>query len=225
MGGFLTPDSIDPNEYLRVVLVSKTLELIGAVNGQLLDLSDPKFWQQFGTLTPEEVAAYFQTVWLREINMSLAGIIISYACATCPSFALPCDGSSYARVDYPQLYAALDSVYILDADNFVVPDLRDVVEVGEGTSHALDDSGGEETHTLTTTEMPSHAHADSGHLHTEVTAVPTLIAIGAGVPAASAVPGVGVTGTSSANLTNTGGDGAHNNMQPYRVTRKAIIAF
>lgn len=217
MTGYLTPDAIDPQTFLRVLVVSKTIELIAAVNGQLGGLGSPRNWQQFGSMTPEEIADYFFGVWLEYIGMSLVGVILPYATSSCPTFALPCDGTSYARVDYPELYAAIDTAFHLDADNFFVPDLRFAVPLGASGSHAVGEVGGEETHTLVTSEMPSHSHTDTGHTHTEITAVPAIGAALVGVPIPSAIPGVGVTGGGFASIANTGGDGAHNNLQPYVV--------
>ena len=41
------------------------------------------------------------------------------------------------------------------------PDLRDRFVLGGGGTHAVGDTGGEETHTLTLEEMPVHAHESS----------------------------------------------------------------
>jgi len=223
MAGYLTPDLIDTSEVLRVILISQNLNLLGALTNAIDMLSQESAWQKFGALTPEEVAQYFFDVAWNERSMSLAGVILPYASAVCPTFALPCDGTVYNRIDYPVLYGVLDSVFIIDADTFSVPDLSGRVPVGEGGGHAIADVGGEETHVLTLSESPGHSHADTGHTHTEGIAVPTLIAIGAGVPAPSAVPGLGITGVGSAALTSAGGDGAHNNMQPYLTVKYCII--
>lgn len=75
-------------------------------------------------------------------------------------------------------------------------------------------SGGEETHTLTTTEMPVHNH--------EIAVTYPTIADGRQIP-------LGQNGTTyfnnsgGANHINTaGGGGAHNNMQPYLVVTKIV---
>lgn len=89
---------------------------------------------------------------------SRIGDIVATANAVLPSFGLACDGSSYERVDYPDLYAALDSAYIDDADNFHVPDLRDKTVLGAG-NRSIGDTGGAETHSLAISEMPTHQHS------------------------------------------------------------------
>ena len=62
-----------------------------------------------------------------------------------PAHLLRCDGAQYARVDYPDLYAALDwsgSPYIVDVDNFTVPNLADHFVMGsDGTNEG--DTGGD----------------------------------------------------------------------------------
>ncbi len=155
------------------------------------------------------------------------GKLFPFATQDPPPNTLECDGATYNRVDFPLLYALLDANFIVDADTFVVPDMQSRFIVGAGTgsglsAYGVNASGGDESITLTTAEMPSHSHTDVGHVHTEGNAIPTAITIGAGVPAPSALPSVGVTGSSSANLTNTGGDGAHENRPPYRALRWCI---
>jgi microcystin-dependent protein len=225
VGGYLTPDTINPAKTLRLVMVSLDLHLWGAVTDAIDALSDVDNWQEYGAKTPEEIAAYFFDVAWDEREMSLVGVIFDFAGGVVPAYALACDGATYNRVDYPLLYATLDSSFIVDANTFNVPDFRDRTIVGAGSNHAVGDIGGAETHTLAENEMPSHSHTDTGHTHTEITATPVVVTIGAGAPVPSAVPSVGVTGAGFAGLTNTGGGGAHNNMQPFGVARKIIIAF
>src|SRR5262249_38638425 len=110
----------------------------------------------------------------RDIMSSEIGSVIPYFTTDPPPNTLVCDGASYNRVDFPILYALLDSAFIIDADTFFVPDMRGRAFIGVGTgsglsTYAMGDTGGEESHTLTTTEMPSHSHTDTGHIHTEGT--------------------------------------------------------
>ncbi len=227
---YLTPDSIDPVEVLRVVLVSQNVKLWGALTDAIDELGKAKNWEQFGLLTADEVAAYFFEVAWRERQMTVIGVMLPYASQDCPSFALPCDGTQYNRVDYPNLYAVLDPAFIVDADHFVTPDLRSRTIVGAGqgaglTDYDPGDTGGEETHVLTSAEMAAHTHTDTGHVHTEVVATPVVLPTGAGVPVPAALSGVGITGSSAANLTSSGGGGAHENRPPYVALNWCIIAF
>lgn len=53
-------------------------------------------------------------------------------------------------------------------NGILTPDLRDRFVVGSGLSYNVNDIGGEDTHTLTTAEIPAHNHTlvDPGHTHT-----------------------------------------------------------
>ena len=70
---------------------------------------------------------------------------------------------------------------------------------------------GEFEHTLSVTEMPSHNHTDSGHTHPIYPTGPTGTT-GFQLVGNSTSPQN--TQTGYANIQNTGGGGAHNNIQP-----------
>ena len=75
---------------------------------------------------------------------------------------LPCDGRSLSRTTYADLFAAISTTYgNVDDDHFNLPDLRNRIIVGFGTTDAFNKIGkigGTETHTLIENEMPSHRH-------------------------------------------------------------------
>lgn len=136
---------------------------------------------------------------------------------TLPANCLLLDGSTYAREDYPLLYAVLDGVFIIDADTFVLPDLRSRFPIGAGTgtglsTYAVNEQGGEENHTLTEAEMPTHAHSD--HTHAIVS---TLVPVGV-VPIST--PSLAPSFTGSA-----GGGEAHNNLPPFTALPWAVVAL
>ncbi|MCQ2598177.1 MAG: phage tail protein [Treponema sp.] len=58
------------------------------------------------------------------------GTVILNPCNVVPAGFLKCDGSTYLKADYPELYAKLPAIYILDASSFKVPDYRDRVPQG-----------------------------------------------------------------------------------------------
>jgi len=102
---------------------------------------------------------------------------------------------------------------------------RAIIIAGAGaglTARTLGQTLGEETHLLTTPEIPAHNHSasvtDPGHTHSMG---PFSGGAGVGGGAANAVPNNGGGLSTASNVTgisvttgNTGGGGAHNNMQP-----------
>jgi len=91
---------------------------------------------------------------------------------------------------------------------FNLPDLQGKIPVGKNQSDSefagLGQTGGEKTHVLTIAEMPAHTHTYNGP------------------NAANANGGTTADGSSVQNTGSTGGDGAHNNLQPY-ITLNYII--
>jgi len=97
--------------------------------------------------------------------------------------------------------------------NFALPDLRARTPIHVGSGHTLGERGGEQAHTLSIAELPTHTHV--------AMASPT----NANVPA----PGNAVLGgalntyrgpdslvsLNAGSVTNTGGSQAHLNMQPF----------
>lgn len=232
---YLTPENNPTNLVCRVLLIPDDVQWLAIVNGALSELTYRFNFEQYGSVTPDECVERFSemvdNVAYDRGVCRVVGEIIPFAGDTSPNTDwLVCDGSSLLRADYPDLFAVIGVVYgATDGTHFNIPDLRGRIPLGVGSapslsSYVLGANGGEETHTLTTSEAPSHSHSDSGHSHTEGNASPTLIAIGAGVPAASAIPSVGVTGSGFANLSNSGGGGAHNNLQPYLAVNYLIVS-
>jgi microcystin-dependent protein len=160
-----------------------------------------------------------------EIMRGIIGMLLPHALASVSNLdVLACDGASYLRVDYPELYAAIDPVFHIDADNFSVPDLREKFPIGTGGGLSMGDTGGESEHTLSVSEMPTHSHTNAPHSHSEIIAVPSLADLGTGVPVPSATPLAGVTGFSSVVIDNAGGGNPHNNLPPYVAVAWVIVA-
>lgn len=222
MALYLTPDSIPTDYKCRLVRMPDDFNFFSAVNAALTQLTYPENWEQGTGISPDD-AADLASLMYEQYSLSIGpcmiGQIIPFAGNTVPTGWLICDGSVKLRTDYPLLYAALASVFIVDADHLILPDLRGRTIVGSGTGTGLTTrtegaSFGEETHVLTTAELASHTHTDAGHTHTEGTATATLINGGLEAPASSAFPSVGITGSGNASIQPSGSGSAHNNVQP-----------
>lgn len=153
---------------------------------------------------------------LYEVKQPMLGYIIPFVTQNPPSNVLPCDGSSYLRIDYPNLYDVLDPFFITDADNFTVPDLRGRTIIGTGTSMVLTsrnigDQGGEELHQLDISELATHNH-------TIPATITTLVVEPGEVTALTPVPII------TSDTGSAGGNMAHNNMQPFYALNYGIIA-
>jgi microcystin-dependent protein len=139
------------------------------------------------------------------------GSIIMYGGATAPSGWLVCDGTPV-----PPQYTAL--IAIIGPNR---PDLRSRVPLGLGSGPGLSAyntmgaTGGLETVTLTTNEMPSHSHT----LSPSPLIWNNPAGVGRGSNTDLLISTNGPTGTDS-----TGGGQAHENRQPYLVVN-FIIKF
>lgn len=70
------------------------------------------------------------------------------------------DGAPIDASQWPELaeHAAAAGWPQNEAGQYLVPDLRGRFLLGASASHALGSTGGEEAHTLTVSEIPSHSH-------------------------------------------------------------------
>lgn len=220
---YLTPDVPPTNEFVcRRIKIPASPGFLELVSGALSELTKPYNWEESGTMSVEDTVQVMEALFLDYAASSqscvsvspggaMLGTIAPYVTALPPSNCLPCDGSQYNRVDFPDLYAALDAAFILDADTFVTPDLRGrtVIGAGQGTDltlRSVGDSGGEESHQLTIDEMPQHRHSSS----TSTTLGGSYFLRGTG------------GGTTYGNY--AGGDQSHNNMPPFIALKYCVVA-
>jgi microcystin-dependent protein len=100
------------------------------------------------------------------------GSVVAFAGSIAPSGWLVCDGSAVSRTTYGSLFSTINTVYGAGdgSTTFNLPDLRTRVPVGKaasGTFVNLGATGGAETHTLTTSQIPAHSHTQNPHNHTQ----------------------------------------------------------
>ena len=171
---------------------------------------------------------------LRHTRLVPEGAVQSYAGTVAPAGWLLCQGQEISIATYPKLYSVIGTTYgVGSAGNFILPDMRSRFPLGLGQGAGLSNrvisaTGGEETHTLTTGEMPSHSHGvtDPGHTHSYVNNVNNQDTDNAfsTETAADNADISQTTGSSTTGITinNSGGGGAHNNMPPYIVINYII---
>lgn len=139
------------------------------------------------------------------------------------------DGRTLSQTTYPVLYAMIGTLWDLQdhttvagAGLFRIPKMNGrfpiapgAVSLGSITTRTAGNSGGEETHTLVTSESPSHSHSLNGFGRTPVNGTS---------PTVNVLIDTGSAGTGGAAIgsDNTGGGGAHNNMPPYVVVAHII---
>ena len=168
------------------------------------------------------------------------GSVIPYAGVTPPQTFLLCDGKAVSRITYSLLFSVISTTYGVgdSTSTFNLPDLRGRTIIGSGTGPSLtnrtiNQSGGAETVTLTTAQIPAHNHTgntstDGWHTHTmnnNYSSGNTSAAYDeSGDGTKSSTDGAG-SHSHSLYINNTGGGGAHENMQPFRVLNYIIKCF
>ncbi len=97
--------------------------------------------------------------------------------------------------------------------NFALPDLRGRTPIHVGSGHILGERAGEQAHTLSMAEMPTHTHVLNSTNNNGAVANPAGAFLGAfnnGYLAPTAL-----TTLNPGSVTSTGGSQAHLNMQPF----------
>jgi microcystin-dependent protein len=120
------------------------------------------------------------------------------------------------------LYAVIGTVYGGDGETtFALPDLRGRAPLGTGPRVSAGQKGGEEAHTLSANEMPTHTHVVGAAATAGTTPQPA-----GGVLAGAPVYGPPTDGTTlqSASVSFAGGGAAHPNMQPFLALSVCINA-
>ena len=104
--------------------------------------------------------------------------------------------------------------------NFGLPNLQSRVPIHVGSGHTLGERGGEQAHTLSIAEIPTHTHVLQGANTNAATNSP----VGAVLANSTAVyhTPTNLVSLQPSSVTNIGGSQAHLNMQPFLVLNFCI---
>jgi microcystin-dependent protein len=137
-----------------------------------------------------------------------------------------CDGQLLPINQNQALFSLLGTTYGGDGRvNFALPDLRSRVPIHMGSGHTLGERGGEQAHTLSISEIPTHTHSAVGTNTTGTTPASSGNLFAQAVQAVGAVyvsPAQQLVAMSPAAVANVGGSQAHLNMQPFLVLNFSI---
>jgi microcystin-dependent protein len=137
-----------------------------------------------------------------------------------------CDGQQLPISENETLYQLIGTMYGGDGQStFNLPDLRGRLPLHQGNGFTVAEAGGVEQVTLTSQQMPSHAHPLLA-----TTAVGTAASPQAGLLAASGSSNVYRQGPAAVALSNqtvgpAGGSQPHTNYQPYLCVDFIISLF
>lgn len=161
------------------------------------------------------------------------GGVIMWPTNSAPSGWLLCYGQAVSRTTYAALYAVIGTTFGSGdgSTTFNLPDWRGRMPLGQddmggSSANRVTDSqadsiggtGGTETHTLTTAEMPSHGHDLRSRTSGGTGGSPYYPGYVSGYTTTDAFS------TAGNAVANTGGGGAHNNMPPWLTINYIIYA-
>ena len=128
-----------------------------------------------------------------------------------------CNGQLLPINQNQALFSLLGTTFGGDGQvNFALPDLRGRVPIHVGAGHTLGERGGEQAHTLSIAELPTHAHVAQATSASATSAVP-----GSGFTLANSTnfeayrPATNLTTLEPGTVTSVGGSQAHLNMQTF----------
>ncbi|MEO8503275.1 MAG: tail fiber protein [Acidobacteriota bacterium] len=133
-----------------------------------------------------------------------------------------CDGQLLPINQNQGLFSLLGTTYGGDGRvNFGLPNLQGRVPIHMGSGHTLGERGGEQGHTLSISEIPTHTHVLSG---TTATATPQPVPVNAYLAPTASMYGAAtnLTSLNPGSITAVGGSQAHLNMQPFLVLNFSI---
>src|SRR5882724_636460 len=127
-----------------------------------------------------------------------------------------CDGQLLPINQNQPLFSLLGTTYGGDGRvNFALPDLRGRVPIHVGSGHTLGERAGEQAHTLSIGELPTHAHVLNGTTNAAVNTPANTTVLGKSNPQPAYGGPTNLAAMDPRSIGNVGGSQAHLNMQPF----------
>jgi len=131
-----------------------------------------------------------------------------------------CNGQLLPINQNQALFSLLGTTYGGDGRvNFGLPNLQGRAPMHMGSGHTLGERGGEQAHTLSISEIPTHTHSALATSNTNnVSNAPTTTSmVATSTPQSVYGPATNLVAMNPISLANVGGSQAHLNMQPFLV--------
>jgi microcystin-dependent protein len=134
-----------------------------------------------------------------------------------------CDGQLLPINQNQALFSLLGTTYGGDGRvNFGLPDLRGRVPIHMGSGHTLGERGGEQAHTLSISEIPTHVHTAQASSTAGNGAAPGGQLLAPGNATQMYGGAANLTSLLASTVANVGGSQAHLNMEPFLVLNFSI---
>jgi microcystin-dependent protein len=127
-----------------------------------------------------------------------------------------CDGQLLPINQNQALFSLLGTTFGGNGQTtFALPDLRGEVPIHVGQGHTLGEKGGEQAHTLTSSELPTHTHVANASSSPATAVIPTNSLVLGQAAFEIYRPPSSLGLMNAATVANVGGSQAHLNMQPF----------
>jgi microcystin-dependent protein len=134
-----------------------------------------------------------------------------------------CNGQLLPINQNQALFSLLGTTYGGDGRvNFALPNLQGRLPLHMGSGHTLGESGGQQAHTLTIAEIPTHTHVVRSAAVNGTNTPTTSTLLARSVPQPAYAPPSALAAMSPQTIGNIGGSQAHLNMQPFLVLNFSI---